>query len=112
MARKEYDRAIVDANEAIGLDPLTPWHTQIVVVDTGRQMRLRSQAIEDADEAIRLPDPEEAIAYLNRTVAAYGGKRDYANVIADATRTIKLDAECETAYFNRGKALRNARESR
>jgi tetratricopeptide (TPR) repeat protein len=95
------DRAILDAGEAIALDPQlaaaynTRGHVYLSKHDYDR-------AIADYDEAIRR-DPKFAMYYVNRAFAHYGrGDSDLA--IRDAEAAIGINPKLANAYAARGYA--------
>ena len=100
-ARATIDRAIVDYNEAIRLDP------KFAQAYSSRGLAYYQKgdldrAIADYGEAIRL-DPKYAYAYNNRGNAYYH-KHDENRAIVDYSEAIRLDPKYAQAYFNRGVA--------
>ena len=100
-AKKEYDKAIQDFDEAIRLDPKnarafnnrgSAW--------SGKQEY--DKAIQDFDEAIRL-DHRYALAFYNRGVA-WIGKQEYDKAIRDYDEAIRLNPKYAPAFYNRGVA--------
>ena len=95
----DYDRAIVDFNEAIRLNPqLAEAYDNRGVTwgDKGDYDR----AIADFDAAIRL-NPQLARAYHSRGFA-WSTKGEYDRAIADFDRAIRLDSKNAVAYEDRG----------
>lgn len=99
----QYDRAILDYNEAIKLEP------DVAAAFGGRgnafnNKRDFDRAIEDYNEAVRL-DPKFAQAFSDRG-AAYYFKGDYAHAIADFDESIRIDPSNAHTFTNRGAALK------
>ena len=113
-AKREYDRAIADYDQAIRLDPNDPYLTQayggygVGYLETKRYLwksrlaeayhgrgaawhakREYDRAIADYDQAIRL-DPDRALVYYDRGVT-WHAKREYDRAIADYDQTIRLN---------------------
>jgi tetratricopeptide (TPR) repeat protein len=102
IAKGDFERAIADCNEAIGLDPANA----DAYLDRGDAQAARrdyDRAIADFDAAIRL-NPSLAMAYNDRGVARRN-KGDLAGAIADYAAAIRLAPNLATAYRNRGRAL-------
>ena len=106
-ARKEYDIAIADYNEAIRLDPNYASAYYNRGNDWGHKMEY-DIAIADYNEAIRL-DPNYASAYYNRGVV-WGYKKEYDKIISDYTEAIRLDSKDALAYNGRGNAWQDKKE--
>jgi len=62
-----------------------------------------------ADPATDASDPDDAVAYSNRSFA-YSDKGDHDKAIADLTEAIRLDPDDAVAYSNRGFAYSNKGE--
>ena len=113
-AKREYDRAIADYDQAIRLSPNDPYLTQayggygVGYLETKRYLwksrlaeayhgrgaarhakREYDRAIADYDEAIHL-DPDRTLAYYDRGVT-WHAKREYDRAIADYDQTIRLN---------------------
>jgi lipoprotein NlpI len=102
QANGDLDRAIVDYNVAIQLDP----ESAQAYVNRGSAHQANGdldRAIADYNEAIRL-DANSAFAYINRG-AAYVAKDRLDRGIADYNEAIRLDPESALAYNNRCYAL-------
>jgi tetratricopeptide (TPR) repeat protein len=102
-SRFEPDRAIADANIAIGLDP----KIAIAYFNRGRayanyKKKDYDRAIADFSEAIRL-DPGYADAYFERA-GSYISKKDHDGAIADFSQVIRLAPNNVRAYVARGHA--------
>jgi lipoprotein NlpI len=97
----DYDRAIVDYNEALRRDP----KLSFAYNNLGNALRAKGDdeaAITDYSRAIEL-DPKFIVAYLNRGNAAYaGGHKDRA--FADYNSAIRLDPKSGYAYRERAIA--------
>ena len=94
-----YDKALADHNEAIRLDPKSPFafrNRGVVYAYKGDN----DQAIADFNEAIRL-DPKSALAFRNRG-DAYMNKGDYGRALADYNEAIRLDPKSALALSDRG----------
>jgi tetratricopeptide (TPR) repeat protein len=97
----EHDRAIVDFDEAIRLNP------QYALAYNNRGVAYNGKgsydrALLDLDEAIRL-NPKLTNAYAARGWA-YTGKGSYDRAIADLDEAIRLDPKYAKAYNRRGLA--------
>lgn len=98
-AKGDYDRAIVDYNEAIKLDP----EYTLAYNDRGiayKNKRDYDRAIADYNEVIRL-EPRSAFAY-NNLGNAYADKGDYERAMTNYNEAIRLDPAFAFAYNNRG----------
>jgi len=98
-AKGEYDKAIADFDQAIGLDP------KLALAYNGRGYAWNAKgendkAIADFDQAIGL-DPKDALAYNGRGLA-WNAKGEYDKAIADFDQAIGLDPKDALAYNNRG----------
>ncbi|WP_049779242.1 tetratricopeptide repeat protein [Rhodomicrobium vannielii] len=100
----DYDRAIVDLNEAIRLDPkdAKAYSNRGDAYDNKGEY---DRAIADHSEAIRL-DPKNSNAYTHRG-NAYRDKGEYGRAIADFNEAIFLDPQYAFTYYNRGNAYRD-----
>jgi tetratricopeptide (TPR) repeat protein len=99
--KKDFDRALVEATEAVRLNPTDPE----VYRNRGFIFRVAGdleQAIADQTEALRL-NPQDAIAYYNRGVARRK-QDDYDAAIADYTEAVRLNPQYAQAYTSRGWA--------
>ena len=97
----QYDRAIEDFDQAIGLDP----KFALAFSSRGNAYYGKGQydrAIEDYDQAIGL-DPKDAAAFNNRGTA-YRGKGEYDRAIQDYDQAISLDPKYALGFNNRGIA--------
>ena len=102
-AKREYDRAITEFDEAIRINPqfALPYN------DRGFTYARKGdfeRAIADFDAAIRL-DPRYILALRNRGFAYYA-KREYDLAIADYDAAIELDPNDIAAYNDRGNVYR------
>jgi tetratricopeptide (TPR) repeat protein len=99
----DYDRAIEDFNEAVGLIPtyVDAFVNRCAAYALSGQ---HDRAIQDCTEAIRL-NPHAAYAFNNRSYA-YRQKGDYNRAIADADEAILLDPTLAGAFIDRGAAYR------
>ena len=100
-SKGEYDRAILEYNKAIEIDP------GFAKAYNGRGNVHQSkgeydQASLDFTKAIEI-DPKDAIAYTNRGRAFYA-KGEYDRAIKDHTKAIELNPKFIEAYSNRGGA--------
>ena len=97
----DYDRAIVDFNEAIELKGN---YTE-AYYNRGTAYHFKGdhdRALVDFTKAIEL-NPNDPIAYNNRGTV-YGKKGDYDRAIVDYNKAIELKPELAPAYNNRGLA--------
>ena len=100
-ATGDNNRAMLDLNEAIRLDP------KLAMAFNNRGAAYNEQgdndrAIADYNEAIRI-DPKLAMAFSNRG-NAYSDKGDNDRAIADFNEAIRLDPERARAFNHRGYA--------
>jgi tetratricopeptide (TPR) repeat protein len=104
--KREYDRAIQDFDQAIGLDPnnTRAFYSRGIAHNSKREY---DRAIQDFDQAIRL-DPNNAPAFNDRGTA-YNFKRDYDRAIQDYDQAIRLDPNYARAFYNRGIAYYDKR---
>jgi len=100
--RKDYDKAISDFTEAIGVDPKNDDLAYLLRGSAYSRLGRLDKAITDYNEAIRL-NPNFALAYFERGVA-YGNKGKHDKAISDFTEAIRLHPNFALAYNNRGKA--------
>jgi tetratricopeptide (TPR) repeat protein len=98
---KEYNLALKDFNEALGLDP----NNALAFLNRGvvwASKKNYERALKDFDEAIRL-DPKRAIAYVNRGTT-WNNKKEYDRAIKDFDEAVRLDPNIAGAYLERGVA--------
>ncbi|MDR1902698.1 MAG: tetratricopeptide repeat protein [Treponema sp.] len=102
LLKDDYDKAIADFTEAIGLG-----HTNAYTTRGTAYLRKGNydRAIADFTEAIRL-DSGFALAYVLRG-RAYSNKGDYDKAIADYTEAVRLNPQYAVAYNGRGIAYHN-----
>ncbi|MBN2316228.1 MAG: tetratricopeptide repeat protein [Sedimentisphaerales bacterium] len=98
-SRGEYDRAILEYNKAIEIDPgsTKAYHNR------GNAYQEKSEydrAIRDYTMAIEI-DPNYAIAYTGRG-NVFNAKGEYVRAIEDYTKAIQFDPKFVEAYNNRG----------
>jgi tetratricopeptide (TPR) repeat protein len=99
-SKGDYDRAIQDYDEAIGIFP----KYVLAINDRGNAYYRKGdydRAIRSYDDAIRL-NPKTAIAYANRA-NAYRMKADYDRAIRDFDEAIRLDPKDPGAIRSRGQ---------
>jgi len=98
-SRGEYDRAILEYNKAIKIDPgLTNAYN-----NRGNAYQDKSEydrAIRDYTKAIEI-DPKNAIAYTGRG-NVFNAKGEHDRAIEDHTKAIQFDPQFVEAYNNRG----------
>jgi lipoprotein NlpI len=99
----DYDRAILDYDQAIRLNPSHANAFSNRGVAYARKGDY-DRAIQDYDEAIRL-NPNHADAFSNRGVA-YGRKGDYDRAIQNYDEAIRLNPNHANALYNRGNAYK------
>ncbi len=102
----EYEKAVVEFNKAIKLDPTYDWafaHRG----EAFRQNEEYGKAIADFDKAIEL-DPDYAWAFASRG-DSYRLLENYDQAIADFNKTIELDPY-HWAYAHRGETWRQSGE--
>ena len=100
-AKGEHDRAILDYDKAIQIDPrfaLAYYNRGVAYEAKGKYDR----AILDYDRAIQI-DPRFALAYCSRG-NVYLEKGEYDRAILDYDRAIQIDPRDTHAYNNRGSA--------
>jgi tetratricopeptide (TPR) repeat protein len=99
----DHDRAILDYDQAIRLNPS---HANSHSNRGAAYARKGDydRAIQDYDEAIRL-NPNHADAFSNRG-AAYARKRNYDRAIQDYDEAIRLNPNHANAFYARGNAHR------
>ncbi len=100
-AKREYDIAISDYNEAIRLDPRkgSVYNNRANVWSKKGEY---DKAISDYDEAIRL-DPKLRWVYNSRGLSWYD-KGDYGKAISDFDQAIRLHPKYADSYYRRGMA--------
>src|SRR5262249_29614958 len=87
-ARRDYDEALADLNEALRLDPGNPGFYS----NRGRTFNAKKdfdRAIKDLNESIRL-NPSTPQPYWNRAIS-YENKRDTVQALADWRTTLQLE---------------------
>jgi tetratricopeptide (TPR) repeat protein len=105
--KKEFDRALTDCDQAIGIDPKLAWvfNTRGLIWVEQRDF---DRAIADYTQAIRI-DPKYTLAYYDRGLA-WAKRRELDRAIADYGEAIRLNPQYGDAYKQRGLALRQKRE--
>jgi len=101
----DLDQAILDATEAIRLDP----KFAEAYCNRGAAYGSKGEfdkAIADCTEAIQL-DPGHAKAYRNRALA-YRNKRELDKAVADYTEALRLEPSFARAYYETRRGVREA----
>lgn len=102
-ARRQNDRAILDCNEAIELNPAAARaFASRSAIHAAR--RRHEQALADIGEAIRL-DPKAAQFYISRGTLRTAG-RAFADALADFNAAIDIDPTSPLAYVRRADVHR------
>ena len=96
--KRDYDHAIADYSQAIGINPRYSPALFDRALAYGRKNDL-DHAIADYTEVLRI-DPQKVAAYDNRG-ALYRLKGDYDHAIADFDAAIRLNPQDASAYTNR-----------
>ena len=107
LLQSNFDRAIVEFNEALRIDPTYKWSLN----SRGNAWKGKGEldlAIADYNEAIRI-DPNFAFTYNGRA-AAWHEKGELDRAIADYNEVIRLDPSLAAPYNNRALAWRDKRE--
>jgi tetratricopeptide (TPR) repeat protein len=107
LLQSNFDRAIVEFNEALRVDPTYKWSLN----SRGNAWKGKGEldlAIADYNEAIRI-DPNFAFTYNGRA-AAWHEKGELDRAIADYNEVIRLDPSLAAPYNNRALAWRDKRE--
>jgi tetratricopeptide (TPR) repeat protein len=99
----EYQRAIVDYNAAIQLNPTSTMYYS-GRADANRKLGRWASALDDMNAAIQL-NPKSAGSYASRSLV-WSESGDYSRAIADLTLAITLDPKNGQAYIMRGAAER------
>jgi tetratricopeptide (TPR) repeat protein len=107
LLQSNYDRAIVEFNEALRADP-TYKRSYNSRGNAWKGKGELDHAIADYNEAIRL-DPSFAFPYNGRA-AAFNSKGELDRAIADYNEVIRLDPTLAAPYNNRGLAWRDKGE--
>ena len=109
LAKKDYDRAIADYTEAIGLDPKyrDAYFHRGLAYQNGKQDFDR--ALADYQDVIRL-DPSFLLAFYNRGLIYQYGKKDVDRAIIEYNEAIRLDPKYALAYHSRGIAYHNGKK--
>jgi tetratricopeptide (TPR) repeat protein len=103
-AKRDYDDAIADYDQAIGLDP----KYALAFNNRGQTYAAKSnydRAIADYSQAIRIDALPKSGTYINvydNRGQAYAAKGDYEHAIADYSEAIRIDPKYALAYNNRG----------
>ncbi len=100
-ARRDYDRAIKDYDEAIRLDP----QCAAALTNRGNTWVNKGNydaAIRDCDEALRI-EPKCIQAFVNRGLA-HAGKGDQDKAIMDLDQAARLGSEDARVFLYRGRA--------
>ena len=101
LLQSNFDRAIVELNEALRADPTYKWSYN----SRGNAWKGKGEldhAIADYNEALKL-DPKFGLAYNNRG-AAHEAKGDLERAIADLEQAIRLNPNNELAVTNLARA--------
>jgi tetratricopeptide (TPR) repeat protein len=108
--RHDYDRAIVDANQAFEGD-LSDYGKQVGYGERGEAYQAKGdndRAIADYTDSIQL-DANNKVAFTARG-SAYLAKGELDRAIADYDQVIALDPKYAIAYYNRSLAYRAKRD--
>lgn len=100
-SKADYDRAIADYDQSIGLDP----KNGKAFYNRGKAWQQKgdnNRAMADYDKAISL-DPKIVDAYSNRGLV-WAARGDNDRAIADYDQAIGLDPNHTISYYNRGMA--------
>jgi len=97
--RHQYDRAIVDYDRAIQLNPKNA-DTYNNRGTAYSQCKEYAKAIADYDRTIQL-DPKDTTAYNNRGIA-YARQGQYSEAIADYSQAIELNSKDRNTYTEQG----------
>ena len=97
--QNDYEGALTDFTEAIGLIPNVPGVIFLARGTTKYDLKDYYGAIADFTKAIEL-DPNDAMAYTNRGISK-NDLKDYYGAIADFTKAIELDPNDAGAYYGR-----------
>ena len=101
FSKRDYDRAIADYDEAIGLDPQYSW----ALVARGNAWLHKTdydRAAADYNEAIRL-NPRSVAAFVGRGNISFS-KRNYDGAIADYDEAVRLNPHSAIALEKRAGA--------
>jgi len=107
IAKREFDIAIADFNEAIRLDPKNASLYRFRGIAWDRKGE-SDRAITDFNEAIRL-DPKSAFGYSNRGIA-WKNKGEFDRAIADFNAAIAINPKSDVTYYLRGYTWWNKSE--
>ena len=101
--QREYEKALLDLNEAIRLDnEHAAWYSSRGM--TYDRLGEYDRAIAEYDQALRR-DPTDAQTFNDRGLA-FRAKKENMQAINDFSQAIRLDSSLADAYFNRGNAYK------
>lgn len=106
--QNDYEGALTDFNEAIGLIPNVPGVIFFARGTTKYDLKDYYGAIADFTKSIAL-DPNVADAYYNRGFIKANFK-DYKEALADFSKAIEIDPNLAVAYNNRGIVKRKLKD--
>ena len=99
LGKKSYDKALIDFNEAIKLNPSFP-HPYFNRAQMYQQQDQLDQALLDYEHGLTL-DPKDALAHCNRGLILYT-KRQMDEAVSSYNKAIKINPTLALAYNLRG----------
>jgi len=101
--KKDYDKAIIDYNKAIKINPKNT-ELYIWIGNTWYNKKDYNKAIANYNKAIKI-NPNYELAFYNKG-AVWVAKKEYNKAIADYTKAIDVNSNYADAYVSRGNIKR------